>query len=52
MVVFSAGMVVFFLLSAVLTRTLDQGPRAVRFMLVMAGVFAAVLVLTLLGGGR
>jgi hypothetical protein len=47
MVAFSAGMVFFFVLSIVLTRMLDQGRAAERFMVVMAVVFAVLLVVTL-----
>lgn len=50
MVVFSAGMVVFFLLAAILTRTLGEGRRAELFMLLMAGVFTILLVLTVSAG--
>jgi hypothetical protein len=45
-VAFSAGMLVFFLLAAVLTRILGEGRAAQRFMLVMAGSFAIVLLAT------
>lgn len=44
MIAFSAGMLGFFLLAAVLTRSRQEGPAAVRFMLVMAVVFAVMLV--------
>jgi len=44
-------MLVFFLLAAVLTRTLGEGRAAVRFMLIMAGIFAVLLLATIRGGG-
>lgn len=48
-VAFSAGMLAFFLLAAVLTRMRGEGAAAVRFMLVMAVVFAVLLWLSLDG---
>lgn len=49
MVAFSAGMLAFFLLAAVLTRMRGEGAGAVRFMLVMAVVFAVLLWMSLAG---
>lgn len=47
MLAFTLGMVLFFGLSILLTGMRDEGPGARNFMIVMAAVFSALLVIQL-----